>query len=379
MRKMKRLSKSHKLVRAVVVLIIIIMGIVVAVFTFLKLWPAFGGKASKEDKKDYARRAENYHDDRFFNDGDFQIQHKTEKKDDRIMSTKAKKPKAKLPVKPSSYDLNPEENNVQITWFGHSSLLLQMHGMNILIDPMFSERISPVSFAGPKRFSDAPVKISELPHIDILVISHDHYDHLDYQVIKEIDEKTDKYIVPLGVENHLERWGVEKSKIRNMAWWEETTINGLTIGCTPARHYSGRSLDDQFATLWASWVFKDEYYQIFESGDTGYGEHFQKIHEKYGNFDFVMIDCAQYDMNWPEVHMFPEEAVQAVKMLGAKTAMPIHWAAVSLANHAWDDSAERFVYDGENNGLNILTPYLGETMSLEMTEDYQERWWKDIE
>lgn len=376
---MKRLSKSHKLVRAVVVLIIIIMGIVVAVFTFLKLWPAFGGKASKEDKKDYARRAENYHDDRFFNDGDFQIQHKAEKNDDRIMSTKLTEPKAKLPVKSSSYDLNPEQNNVQITWFGHSSLLLQMHGMNILIDPMFSERISPVSFAGPKRFSDAPVKISELPHIDILVISHDHYDHLDYQVIREIDEKTDRYIVPLGVENHLERWGVEKGKIRNMAWWEETTINGLTIGCTPSRHYSGRSLDDQFATLWASWVFKDEYYQIFESGDTGYGEHFQKIYEKYGNFDFVMIDCAQYDMNWPEVHMFPEEAVQAVKMLGAKTAMPIHWAAMSLANHAWDDSAERFVYDGENNGLNIVTPYLGETMSLEMTEDYQERWWKDIE
>ncbi|MDE6253049.1 MAG: MBL fold metallo-hydrolase [Lachnospiraceae bacterium] len=376
---MKQLSKSHKLVRAVVVLIIIIMGIVVAVFTFLKLWPAFGGKASKEDKKDYARRAENYHDDRFFNDGDFQIQHKAEKNDDRIMSTKATEPKAKLPVKPSSYDLNLEENNVQITWFGHSSLLLQMHGMNILIDPMFSERISPVSFAGPKRFSDAPVKISELPHIDILVISHDHYDHLDYQLIKEIDEKTDRYIVPLGVENHLERWGVEKGKIRNMAWWEEITIDGLTIGCTPARHYSGRSLDDQFATLWASWVFKDEYYQIFESGDTGYGEHFQKIYEKYGNFDFVMIDCAQYDMNWPEVHMFPEEAVQAVKMLGAKTAMPIHWAAMSLANHAWDDSAERFVYDGENNGLNIVTPYLGETMSLEMTEDYQERWWKDIE
>lgn len=376
---MKQLSKSHKLVRAVVVLIIIIMGIVVAVFTFLKLWPAFGGKASKEDKKNYARRAENYHDDRFFNDGDFQIQHKAEKNDDRIMSTKLTEPKAKLPVKSSSYDLNPEQNNVQITWFGHSSLLLQMHGMNILIDPMFSERISPVSFAGPKRFSDAPVKISELPHIDILVISHDHYDHLDYQVIREIDEKTDRYIVPLGVENHLERWGVEKGKIRNMAWWEETTINGLTIGCTPSRHYSGRSLDDQFATLWASWVFKDEYYQIFESGDTGNGEHFQKIYEKYGNFDFVMIDCAQYDMNWPEVHMFPEEAVQAVKMLGAKTAMPIHWAAMSLANHAWDDSAERFVYDGENNGLNIVTPYLGETMSLEMTEDYQERWWKDIE
>lgn len=228
-----------------------------------------------------------------------------------------------------------------------------MHGMNILIDPVFSERSSPVSFAGNKRFSHPPVRVEDLPSVDLLILSHDHYDH-------------------------LERWGVEEKKIRNMAWWEETTVNGLTVGCTPARHYSGRSLDDQFATLWASWVFQDEYHKVFESGDSGYGSQYEKIHEKYGDFDFVMTDCAQYDVNWPEVHMFPEEAVQAVQALGAKAAMPIHWGAFTLANHPWDDSVERFVAAGEQAGLQIVTPQIGETMNLNSMESSMKRWWKDI-
>lgn len=376
---MKRLSRNHKLIKAALILFAVLICILLVVLLFLRLWPALGGRASKEDKQDYASRAENYKDGRFYNDGEFQIMRETEETDDKILSTKGTEPQTELPMKASSYYEELEEQEVRLTWFGHSALLLQMHGMNILIDPMFSERVSPVSFAGPKRFSPAPVEIQDLPHIDLLVISHDHYDHLDYQVIKAIDEKVEQYVVPLGVENHLERWGIDKSKIQNMAWWEEIVVNGLTIGCTPARHYSGRSLNDQYATLWASWVFKDEYHQIFESGDSGYGTHFQKIHEKYGDFDFVMIDCAQYDVRWPEVHMFPEEAIQAVQTLGAKTAMPIHWAAMSLANHAWDDSAERFVVAGEEAGQNIVTPYLGETLKLERTEDYKERWWREIE
>lgn len=375
---MKESSKKHKAVKIIVILFAALACILLAVLLFLRLWPALGGRASKEDKQDYAARAENYRNGRFYNDGEFQIVKDAEKTDDKVLSAKGTEPQEELPTKESSYYAELKEDEVKVTWFGHSALLLQMHGMNILIDPMFSERVSPVSFAGPKRFMEAPVEAEQLPQIDLLVISHDHYDHLDYQVIKEIDEKVEQYVVPLGVENHLERWGIDKGKIETMAWWEEIMINGLVIGCTPARHYSGRSLNDQFATLWASWVFKDEYHQVFESGDSGYGTHFQEIHKKYGDFDFVMIDCAQYDVNWPEVHMFPEEAVLAVQTLGAKTAMPIHWAAMSLANHAWDDSAERFTLAGENVGLDIVTPYLGETMALEETEDYKERWWREL-
>lgn len=375
---MKEFIKRHKWIKVVVILFVILFLLLLAVLMFLKSWPAFGGRASAEDRQDYEARAENYRDGRFYNDGDFQIVRETEQTDEHIMSSKGTEPEGELPVVESSYDEELPEDEVRVTWFGHSSLLLQMHGMNILIDPVFSERSSPVSFVGNKRFSHPPVEVGDLPAIDLLVLSHDHYDHLDYNVIKEIDGKVGQYIVPLGVENHLERWGVDEKKIRNMAWWEETTVGDLTVGCTPARHYSGRSLDDQFATLWASWVFQDEYHKVFESGDSGYGDQYEKIHDKYGDFDFVMTDCAQYDVNWPEVHMFPEEAVQAVQSLGAKAAMPIHWGAFALANHPWDDSVERFVAAGEQAGLQIVTPQIGETMNLNRMESSMEHWWKDI-
>lgn len=375
---MKKFIKRHKWIKVVVILFVILFLLLLAVLMFLKLWPAFGGRASAEDRKDYEARAENYRDGRFYNDGDFQIVRETEQTDEHIISSKGTKPEDEIPVVEPSYDEELPEDEVRVTWFGHSSLLLQMHGMNILIDPVFSERSSPVSFAGNKRFSHPLVEVGDLPVIDLLVLSHDHYDHLDYNVIKEIDGKVGQYIVPLGVENHLERWGVDEKKIRNMAWWEEMTVGGLTVGCTPARHYSGRSLDDQFATLWASWVFQDEYHKVFESGDSGYGDQYEKIHDKYGDFDFVMTDCAQYDVNWPEVHMFPEEAVQAVQSLGAKAAMPIHWGAFALANHPWDDSVERFVAAGEQAGLQIVTPQIGETMNLNRMESSMEHWWKDI-
>ncbi len=375
---MKTFLKKHKLARALAVLLAAFLCMLAAAILFLRFWPAFGGRSSMRDREDYAVRAENYRDGLFYNDGDFAIMRETEQKDDGVMSSKGIRPEGELPTILPAYELPLAEEEIQVTWFGHSSLLLQMHGLNILIDPIFSERSSPVSFVGAKRFSNPPVSVEDLPHIDLMVISHDHYDHLDYKTIKALDEKVDRYIAPLGVENHLKRWKVEAGKIQNMAWWEETEIGGLTIGCVPAVHYSGRSLDDQFATLWASWVFRDNCHQVYESGDSGYGEHFGQIHDRYGDFDFVLIDCAQYDVEWPQVHMFPEEAVTAVGILGADIAMPIHWGAFSLARHPWDDSVERFVTAGESDGLQVVTPKIGETLHLQNPADYQERWWREI-
>lgn len=374
----KQFTKKHRVLKGILILAGAVALLLLTAFLFLRLWPAFGGRASKEDRLDYANRADNYRNGIFYNEEDFQIMRETEGRSDEAASTKGTKPEEELPVGIPNFDRELSADEVQVTWFGHSSLLLQMHGMNILIDPVFSERSSPVSFAGNKRFSHPPITVEELPHIDIVVISHDHYDHLDYHVIKALDEKTDYYIVPLGVENHLERWKIGENKIHNMAWWEEITIDGLRIGCTPARHYSGRSLDDQFSTLWASWVFEDEYHRIFESGDSGYGKQYRQIHDRYGDFDFVLTDCSQYDVAWPDVHMFPEESIRAVQELGAKTAMPIHWGTFALANHAWDDPAERFVADGESSGLRIVTPMIGETFNLKEAENYMERWWRVI-
>lgn len=375
---MKKFFGKHRVMRVAAILLLVVLCLSLAVFLFLRLWPAFGGRASEDDKSDYAARADNYRDGKFYNDGDFRIMRETDRKDEAVLSAKGSKPEGMLPTEMPEFDVSLSEDEIQVTWFGHSTLLLQMHGMNILIDPIFSERSSPVSFAGTKRFSNPPIQVDELPHIDILILSHDHYDHMDYKTIKALDEKVDRYIVPLGVENHLERWKVDEGKIQNMAWWEEIEVNGLIIGCTPARHYSRRSLDDQFATLWASWVFKDEYHQVYESGDSGYGKHFQQIHDRYGDFDFVLIDCAQYDVTWPEVHMFPEEAVTAAEILGSDIAMPIHWGAFALAYHAWDDSVERFVSAGESTGLQVVTPKIGETMKLKEPESSMSRWWKEI-
>lgn len=367
---------------------LVIAGIIALVslfaFVFLKTWKPFGGKASKTDRKNYAERAENFDGKKFHNIEEFSVMsmEKNPAPDPLTFSKKTPRPDFDFPSKMPDFMSQEDKNNrlppekFRVTWFGHSSLLLQMHGLNILIDPVFSEMISPVSFVGSKRFSKPPVSVADLPEIDILLQSHDHYDHLDYDVIREIDKKVKKYVVPLGVENHLERWGVKSSKITNMAWWEEIDVDGLMIACTPAQHFSGRHLTDNMATLWCSWVLKDEFYQIFESGDSGFGSHWQKIHDKYGDFDFAMMECGQYDVQWPRVHSFPEQSVEAAKILGAKIAMPIHWGAIILSRHGWDDPVERFLLAAEKQEITVMTPYIGQTANIETPMLFTERWWR---
>lgn len=369
---------NHKILRVLSVIMGVIIIILLAIIIFLKTWTVFGGSASKADMEDYAKRAINYNNGKFSNEEPFQVMTTNPGIDDNIISDKGTEPKDEIPTGTPDF-VNINSDQVHVTWFGHSSLLLQINGMNILIDPMFSERSSPVSFAGSKRFSRPSIKPEDLPEIDVVILSHDHYDHMDYNTLKQIDGKVKNYVVPLGVENHLERWNIDSGKIQDMAWWEETKIGGLTIGCTPALHYSGRSIDDQNSTLWASWVFKTDSMKIFESGDTGYGEHFKQINDKYGDFDFALLDCAQYDVRWASVHMFPEEAIQAALSLGAKKVMPIHWGAFQLAEHPWDDPAERFTKAGEENGMMVVTPLICETMKLENATEYQQRWWKAID
>lgn len=357
-------------------LLIIILVIVVLIFLVLKLYPPLGATPSKKDKEDYAKRAENYKDGKFYNESDYQMIYESTKQD-KYVSTKGITPEESLPLEKPTFDKKPAIDTLNLTWFGHSSILMQMHGMNILIDPVFGDYASPVSFTGPQRFTETPITTDELPTIDILVISHDHYDHLDYKTIKEIDSKVKQYIVPLGVENHLESWGVSKEKITNMAWWEETTVNGLTIASTPARHYSRRSINDSYSTLWTSWVFMDENYKVYESGDSGYDNHFKKINEKYGEFDLALLDSGQYNSRWKSTHMTPEESVTAGMDLQAKVIMPIHWGSFVLANHPWDDSVERFTLKAEEENIKYVTPKIGETLKYEENMS-TEKWWTDI-
>ena len=373
---MKEIYLKYKIIRILIRIIIAILILILLVFLFLKLWKPFGGTPSKEDKKDYEERAINYKDGLFSNEKDFKMIY-NDNKENQYVSNKGVIPTDDLPIVTPSYLENPSIDDFNITWFGHSTILMQMHGMNILIDPVFSEKASPVSFAGPSRYSDVVMEAEELPNIDIVVISHDHYDHLDYKTIKEIDSKVDKYIVPLGVENHLERWGVDKDKIINLAWWEEVDINGLLIACTPAKHYSGRNVIDMYNNLWASWVFIDENHKVFTSGDSGFDKHFEEIYNKYGEFDFAMLESGQYDVKWRSTHMTPEEAVEAGKILKAKVIMPIHWGTFKLANHPWDDSVERFTLKADEENITYVTPMLGETINYDLNPKIN-NWWTNI-
>lgn len=254
-----------------------------------------------------------------------------------------------------------------------------MHGKNILIDPVFSTRSSPFSRIGPQRFTEPSVTINDLPNIDAVLITHDHYDHLDMTTIRALESKTAHYIVPLGVEKHIKRWIADDSKVTNLAWWEHYDLDGLEIHCTPANHRSGRAVVDFQNTLVCSWVLKDETHQILESSDTGYGGHFDAIHARYGDFDLFLPDSGQYNINWHYWHMFPEESAIAVETIGARAVMPIHWGAFVLSDHGWDDSPERVTTACDAKNIEVITPRICETMSLNGSADFHERWWRDYE
>lgn len=346
-----------------------------AVLLYMSVAPAVGGLPSESDREDYARRAHNYRNGIFVNEEEHPLFQRTDETDEGRISKESSVPRRSLPVETPNFESVGAEE-VQVVWLGHSTLFISMHGKNLLVDPIFSKTASPVPFFGARRFSEFPARISELPPIDLVLITHDHYDHLDRRTIRKLDAKVKRYVVSLGVEKHLQRWQVDSSKIHNMAWWEEFSEEGLLIACTPAQHNSRRGLRGGNQTLWASYVLKDEHHQLYLTGDTGFGGHFQEIRERYGAPDLAMTDGAQYDKRWKYNHMFPEEAIRAMKLLGAKLVMPIHWGAYRLSRHGWDDPPERFVRVGEREGLKILTPRPGGSVSLNVPEKSEERWWR---
>ncbi len=370
----------HKLTLIILIIILLAASPLYAIL-FL---PGVGGKPSKADRADYAKRAANYDGKKFHNEKETSVMTKTESADPNTASTKDSKPKEQLPALKPAFLENPSKDDFTLTWFGHSSLLIQFDGKNILIDPVLSKKLSPVSWIGVNRFTPSPVTVEDLPQIDILLISHDHYDHLDYKVMKKLRKlsgKVKKIIVPLGVECHLRKWKFDMTKVENMAWWEETEIDGLKIACTPAQHFSGRWVTGGSRTLWASWVFSNGTRQFFYNGDSGFNDHYERIHAQYGDFDFALMECGQYNTRWSQIHSFPEQGADAMKILGAKLAMPIHWGAFVLAPHAWDDPIRRFVRHAEETELKIITPKIGETVDL-TSEDltaWQEKWWEGIE
>lgn len=273
-------------------------------------------------------------------------------------------------------DLKSLPDAPSIIWFGHSSYLITVNGKNILVDPVFSERASPVQYMGSKNYKiQTPFSIDDFPPIDIVIISHDHYDHLDYNTILKLNSKTKLFCTGLGVGSHLAFWGIDESRIKEFDWWEgETVLPGIELIATPARHFSGRGFT-RFQTLWTSYVLKTGGYSIFIGGDSGYDASFKKIGAKYGPFNLVMLECGQYDKQWPFIHMMPEETVQASIDLQSAVLMPVHWGKFTLALHPWDEPIKRAVKSSELLNVKITTPLIGERLRLDSVSPGS-YWWQ---
>lgn len=260
---------------------------------------------------------------------------------------------------------------------GHSSHLLKLRGKWWLIDPVFGERASPVSFAGPKRFHPPPVALEALPPIEGLVLSHDHYDHLDTGTIAGLKDRVQRYFVPLGVGARLRKWGVPAERIEELDWWQQRQWGEVTLTAAPAQHFSGRGLFDRNTTLWASWALLSGGERIFFSGDSGYFAGFQEIGARLGPIDIALLENGAYDDGWPTVHLLPEETVQAFQDLGARTLYLVHNSTFDLAFHGWREPLERVAALAEQRGIALATPEIGEVLTLGKPRQNR-RWWEGL-
>lgn len=258
---------------------------------------------------------------------------------------------------------------------GHSSLLFKLNNKLWLTDPVFSERSSPVQWYGPQRFDAPPIAVDELPPLEGVIISHNHYDHLDHATIMALQGRVKHFLAPLGVGATLIEWGVPASKVQEFDWWDGTTIGGVRFVATPAQHFSGRGLADADRTLWSSWVIAGQNFKLFFSGDSGYFDGFREIGKRYGPFDMAFIETGAYDKRWEYVHMLPDQVLKAFTDLDGKWLFPIHNGTFDLAMHAWNDPMEQITDLAAANGLSLSTPLMGERMSLSAPTTGS-RWWQ---
>jgi L-ascorbate metabolism protein UlaG (beta-lactamase superfamily) len=287
-----------------------------------------------------------------------------------------RRPSAPIPVVTPETPDAPADG-LFVTWYGHSSALVEIEGRRVLLDPVWSERCSPSRLVGPRRMHRPPVALNQLPPIDAVVISHDHYDHLDMDTVRTlVDLQSAPFLVPLGVGSHLERWGVPASRIVELDWNESATVAGVDFTATAARHFSGRafSRDD---TLWASWVIAAPHRRVFYSGDTGYFPGFADIGAAYGPFDATLVQIGAYGDNWPDIHMFPEDGVAAHLDVRGGLLIPVHWCTFNLAFHAWSEPADRLWREAKARDARLAVPRPGERVDVD-DPPAVDGWWQAI-
>ena len=272
-------------------------------------------------------------------------------------------PRAPLPAQdPRATWLQPPDSGLRATWLGHSTVLVEIGGLRVLTDPVWGQRASPLRLAGPKRFQPVPVALRQMPAIDLVVISHDHYDHLDYPTVKTLAKLGVPFVTSLGVGAHLQAWGVPADRITELDWWQSHQHAGLTVTAAPSQHFSGRTLKDRNATLWSSLVIRSDRHAVFFSGDTGLTTEYATIAQRLGPFDLVMLEVGAFHPSWGDIHLGPANALQAHQLLGGGAFLPVHWGTFSLAMHAWDEPPETLLKLAPAQGAQLLMPRLGEAV-----------------
>ena len=372
-------SKSRRFKWATAVLSFVVVGSVL----FLRNWPSFGGTISGERLK-RAQASPHYQDGKFANtlphppleSGDVWDYLKEYFFGDQVRVPPSAIPVSTMP--PASMRTQPPAG-LRAIWLGHSSVLVELDGLRLLVDPVFSNHASPLSGIGPKRFHAPPIAMTDLPKIDAVMISHDHYDHLDMRTIQYLSSKGTRFFVPLGVGSHLDEWEVPESQITELDWWESAELGRLAIVCTPAQHYSGRGILDYKETFWSSWSVIGPRYRVFYSGDTGFSDHFQAIGNRLGPFDLAIIRIGQYGpgASWIYSNVDPEDAVEAHLAVQARRMLPVHWGTFNLAFHDWDEPIRRAVEAANEKNVDLVTPRVGEVVIA--GEPFSSHsWWEDV-
>ena len=376
-----------KLFKILFYLIIIFAILMISIYLFMKT-PAFGALPSGKSLEK-VKASKNYVDGAFRNKENTELLTNTKKTPIKRLLEFAfeKDPEGTVPdfilpsIKTDLKDLEPNED--LMIWFGHSSLFIQIAGKKILVDPVFSKYASPVPFTN-KAFDGTNIyDVDDLPEIDILLITHDHYDHLDYPTIKKLKDKVSKIIVPIGVDAHLLRWGFDEDKITTVDWDDELTIDdNLKIYALETRHFSGRGFFNRNQSLWVSYLIvekiNDKNYKLFLSGDGGYSGRFKEFKERFGNIDFAAMESGQYNQEWSLIHSKPEDVLMASQDIEVKNLLPIHNSKFKLSNHTWDEPLKRLDKLTENTSIKLLTPIIGEKIYLHKENSFS-KWWENIE
>jgi len=377
-----RARRSRWLVRGVVALALVAGALAVAGWIVLSL-PPFGARMHGA-RLARAQANPHYRDGRFVNvvpEAPTSFDDLREYAVRQFSGDEVRVPPAPLPVlaiDKAALAEAPAAHRLRAFWIGHASVYVEIDGVRMLLDPVFAEHASPFP-AGPKRFHPPPIALADLPPIDAVLVSHDHYDHLDMATVQALAARGTRFFVPLGIGAHLERWGVAPAQIEEMEWWQKRSLGGLEVVCTPTRHYSGRGLRDRSTTLWSSWSVLGPRHRFVYSGDTGYSTHFREIGERLGPFDLAFVKIGAYGPGaaWSDIHMPPEQSVQASRELRARRMFPVHWSTFNLAFHAWDEPIRRAVAAARQSGVEIVTPRVGEWVDADAAFA-SAAWWEAV-